>query len=95
MPVPLAIKLQAGTKEFYQLNELTKNNPFHRAGNSITKVVRKSGKKTERGRGSEGQLQTDRGQSERYRGERQMDSQTDGHLDRMIIRLTKRLFSCL
>lgn len=41
MPIPLAIKLQAGTKEFYQLNKLTKNNAFHRAGNSITKAVKK------------------------------------------------------
>lgn len=53
VPVPLTIKLQSGTKEFYQLNELTKNNAFHRAGNSITKAVKKSGKKTVRKREGE------------------------------------------
>lgn len=56
MPIPLAIKLQAGTKEFYQLNKLTKNNAFHRAGNSITKAVKKrvGRRQSERGRRSEG-----------------------------------------
>ena len=56
----MAIKLHAGTKEFYQLHKLTKNNVFYRVGDQILnkKGERKGRKTTERGKEREGQLQT-------------------------------------